>query len=374
MAKRMRVAMLSSYPPDHSTFGGGVQTATAALLEGFAGLGDELEVHVVSSADLPEDERDEVNGITFHFLAGPRSRWARPRFPWRVASARRTLKAIAPDLVHCQDTLVFAPAALGGSWRKVFSVHGIKRSEARLRTGWERPSAAFEALLERRVHRSYDAIVCNSAYAEREVRGAARSFLVPNAVRSDLFEATPQPPDEPHLLFVGALTPLKRPGDLLDAHARLLAEHPRLTTSFCGPVEDERYVAGLRLRSVPGVAWEGLVPRGRMPDVLRTATALVLPSMQENVPMVVAEAMAAGVPVVASRVGGIPEMVEDGVTGLLVPPGDVAALQRALSRVLGDRTAASAMGAAARKRAAERYAAPEVARATAAVYREVLAS
>ena len=368
---RIRVAILSSYPPDHATFGGGVQTATAALLEGLRELPDEVEVHLVTSADVPADVHSERDGITFHFLAGPRARWARPRFPWRVAAAARTLKTLAPDLVHCQDTIVLALAGLRGPWRKLFSIHGIKRAEARLRTGWERPSAAFEALLERRVHRRYDAVVCNSAYAAA-VAGDVRKLTIPNAVRSDLFELPRRSGAEPHLLFVGALTPLKRPGDLLDAHAALLEHHPGLTTTFCGPVEDDGYVAELQRRRVPGVEWTGLVPRERVAEMLAWATALVLPSLQENVPMVIAEAMAAGVPVVASNVGGIPEMVEDGVTGLLFPPGDAAALKTALARVLADPGSAASMGAAGRARSAERYSAPAVARATVDAYREVL--
>ncbi len=363
-----RVAMLTSYPPDHASFTGGVQTATAALVEGLARRTDEVELHVVSSSALEADVHERRGGVHFHFLAAP---GLRPRFPWRVVAARRALKRIDPDLVHCQDTLVLAVAGLRGRWRKLFSIHGVKRAEARLRTGWERPSAAFEALRERWVHRRYDALVCNSSYAAAIAPARARTFEVPNAVASELFGLTRSPAGD-RLVFVGALAPLKRPRDLVDAHAALLGERPSLTTSFCGPAEDAGYAAEMRRASPRGVVWEGVVTRARLLELLAHATAVVLPSRQENVPMVIAEAMAAGVPVVATRVGGVPEMVGDGVTGFLYEPGDTGALVERLGKLLADPALVARMGDAGRQRARERYSPPAVAAATIGVYRELL--
>ena len=75
---------------------------------------------------------------------------------------------------------------------------------------------------------------------------------------------------------------------------------------------------------------------------------LVLPSFAEGVPVVLMEAMASRLPVIASRVAGVPELVEDGVSGLLVPPGDVEAVAGALARLLGDASLCAAMGNAGR--------------------------
>ena len=89
--------------------------------------------------------------------------------------------------------------------------------------------------------------------------------------------------------------------------------------------------------------------------------------------MVVAEAMAAGVPVVASRVGGVPEMIEDGVSGLLFDAGDAAELTQRLRELLGDPSAARRLSGNARQVAQERYAPEAVARAVLDVYRKLLA-
>ena len=94
--------------------------------------------------------------------------------------------------------------------------------------------------------------------------------------------------------------------------------------------------------------------RADVPDMLASADVFVLPSLTEALPTVVAEAMAAGLPVIANPVGGTPEMVDDH-TGLLVPPGDPAALARAISAVLGDPRRAGAMGRAGARAAAERF-------------------
>jgi starch synthase len=92
----------------------------------------------------------------------------------------------------------------------------------------------------------------------------------------------------------------------------------------------------------------------------------------EALPLAVLEAMAAGLPVVATAVGGMADIVDDGVTGFLVPPDDPAALADALEAVLGDPALAAAMGAAGRRAAAGRLSPAEMARRVAAVYEEVL--
>jgi glycosyltransferase involved in cell wall biosynthesis len=100
----------------------------------------------------------------------------------------------------------------------------------------------------------------------------------------------------------------------------------------------------------------------------------VLSTLGDNLPVAILEAMAAGLPVVASRTGGIPELVEDGVTGALVPPGDVDALSQAIGRLVGAPDVRAAQGRAARERVRERFDSGEVARRMVKVYEETCAS
>jgi glycosyltransferase involved in cell wall biosynthesis len=105
--------------------------------------------------------------------------------------------------------------------------------------------------------------------------------------------------------------------------------------------------------------------------LLRGAWALALPSHVEALPMAVLESLAAGVPVVATRVGAIPSAVEDGRAGLLVAPRDVGALSAALVRLLGDAGLRKAMGRAARQRALEEFSSEVVVPRVEALWREI---
>ena len=106
----------------------------------------------------------------------------------------------------------------------------------------------------------------------------------------------------------------------------------------------------------PEVAFVGRVDGPRVDQLIRDARAVLVPSLVfENASMAVLEAMGAGVPVIASRVGGTPELLTDGVEGMLVPPGDVGALAAAMRTLGADRQIAAEMGASAWKRAARDF-------------------
>ena len=113
---------------------------------------------------------------------------------------------------------------------------------------------------------------------------------------------------------------------------------------------------------------------GQRADVARLLGALdifVLPSLREALPIAVMEAMAMGLPVVATRVGGIPEVVEDGMTGCLVPPGDEAALAAALGRLVADPALAARLGAAGRARVQAQFTVEQMVRRVEHLYDEL---
>jgi glycogen synthase len=142
------------------------------------------------------------------------------------------------------------------------------------------------------------------------------------------------------VLFVGRLAEQKGVRTLLAA-ARLVDAHVVLVGD--GP-ERKR----LEQRAPERVHFVGFVPHEQIPAILANGDVLVLPSRYEELGAVLVEALWAGLPVVASRVGGVPEIVRDGETGILVPPGDPRALAAALNRVLGDEALAQRLRANAR--------------------------
>jgi glycosyltransferase involved in cell wall biosynthesis len=375
---RPRIALVSNYPADHRTFHGGVETATAALLEGLRAFQGQFDMHVIAlSRSLAADRREERDGFWFHFLSLPNAAWLPARFPIRIVKVYREIRSIEPSLIHCHANLVPALGLTLTRYPRVLTLHGIATREARLRAEARWTSAAWR-VLERHVVREFDAIICISRYASTFVGARQTTFTIPNAVESQFFQAPGggQNASCPYVLFVGQITPLKRPLDLVLAHDVLRREFPNLRTLLCGPIADRAYARQLRQlireRRLDGVRYLGPVSRPLLLNLLRGATGLVLPSAQENAPMAIAEAMAVGVPIVATRVGGVDEMVVEGETGLLYSSGDVPALIEALRLLLVDPTRRAALGRQARSVARARYAPERVAEATVRVYHHLL--
>ncbi len=191
------------------------------------------------------------------------------------------------------------------------------------------------------------------------------------------------PAKEKRLLWVGRITPEKGLHVLLDAFARVAAREPRARLEIVGPEsltskefivdfsEDARlrslasfyntsYLSQLRQQAVSRglngrVTFTGFVPHDRLGERYRAAEVLVNPSLYESFGMSLVEAMVGELPVVATRVGGMTEIVEDGKTGFLVDPGDPSALAEPILRLLADDTLRNAMGRAARERAVQLF-------------------
>lgn len=150
------------------------------------------------------------------------------------------------------------------------------------------------------------------------------------------------------LLFVGRLAAVKGLPVLFEALALARQSRPDLHLTLIGDGPER---PALRAEAAPlgdAVRFVGYQSQDAVALALKQADALVLPSFAEGVPVVLMEAMAAGIPVIATRIAGIPELVEDGISGHLVPPGDCATLASAILAVLSDPTQKSAMGAAGR--------------------------
>jgi glycosyltransferase involved in cell wall biosynthesis len=211
-----------------------------------------------------------------------------------------------------------------------------------------------------------DRVLAPSAATAAELRRDYRAgdvAVVPNAMGEAAGgeeaggEAAGGEAEPGYLLVVGRLRIRKGVDVLLAAMPALLSRHPAARLLIAGDGEHraalERAAAALALGEA--VTFLGRADAARVRRLLRGAAALVVPSIYEGMPLVVLEAMEASVPVVASRVSGIPEVVEDGGTGWLVPPEEPASLAAALAAVLDDPAEAGRRGAAGRRRLAERF-------------------
>ena len=211
-----------------------------------------------------------------------------------------------------------------------------------------------------------------AAFVRRGVVPADRLAVIPNVVDRDAVEAAAGERESARRelgceegnfvwLAMGRLHPQKDYPTLLAAFSRLVADHPEARLRIAG--EGRLYGELLELVEELGLTEtvELLGLRADAPRLLAAADALVLSSAWEGLPNVVMEAMVAGLPVVATAVGGVPELVDDGRTGRLVPPGDVAALARAIGEVtVADPSVRAAMGTRGRAVVDDRFSADAV--------------
>lgn len=173
--------------------------------------------------------------------------------------------------------------------------------------------------------------------------------------------------------FVGRLVPRKGGALLLSAAEKVLAACPDTTFVVVGegPSRDEWEALATRLGIARNVVFTGA--REDMPGVYASLDILVLPSFEECMPMCLLEGMAAGAPVVATRVGAVPELIIPGWTGLLVEPGDVHALSGAILRLLCDPDQARRVGENGQAHVAQHFSAEGTARSYVALYEQALA-
>jgi glycosyltransferase involved in cell wall biosynthesis len=206
--------------------------------------------------------------------------------------------------------------------------------------------------------------------------------VIRNGVDIDRF--APRPPDvalraslglaskTPLVALVSRLNPMKGIDDFVQAMALLTGRYPEARFVIVGDGASRRELEeqARRLGLAERVVFTGT--QLNVAAILSQATISVVPSLSEGLSNVVLESMATGIPVVATRVGGTPEILEDGVTGLLVPPCDAPELAAAVGRLLGDPAMARRMGDAGRARAVARFSMPTMVSQTETLYRAFL--
>lgn len=319
------------------------------------------------------------------------------------ATLLRALEAFAPDVVHVhcwyQTWEYDLLRDLCARHQVVFTAHdpfvvnqyGVECWEC-FKNAWcfgcpeleglrrYRPNyRILDRLRKRRVNlRSPCHVVCPSDWMRRRLSrsewGKRPTSVIPNGVDTERFSpgrgrrpGVGLPDDGVVALFVGNMygpsDHRKGLPDLLDAWSAVRALAPDAMLAVAGRVVDVELPAG--------VIALGEVQGSRVQELYRCADVFVLPTHGDNFPVTVQEAMACGLPVVATRVGGIPEQVEDHETGLLVPKGDKAALADSLATLLTDADLRDGMGRAGRERCVEHFSREVSARMHLELYRRM---
>jgi starch synthase len=374
----------------------------------YGGAGVHVEHLVAAMRGLPDGPEIDV-----HCFGGPRPDAIAHAVPAGLQSANGALQAVGVD-VEIAAALGEVDLAHSHTWYANHAGHlaGILHGVAHVVTAHSleprRPWKAdqlgggyrLSSWIERTAYLAADAVIAVSRGMRTDVLEVypdldpAKVFVVGNGVDAQAYRPVEAPdvvrslgvdPDRPYALFVGRITRQKGLMHLLAAAEQLPAEAGLVLCAGAADTPAERAqvadaVAELQSRR-SGVVWiEQMLPREQLVPLITGATVFVVPSVYEPLGIVNLEAAACGTAVVASDVGGIPEVVDDGRTGLLVhydpedPAGFAAGLAARISELLADPARAAAMGAAGRERVLAEFGWPAIAQQTVQVYEQVLAA
>ncbi|HEX4265692.1 MAG TPA: glycosyltransferase family 4 protein [Verrucomicrobiae bacterium] len=354
-------------------------TAPEALLQGFAQLPD-AEVHVLSCAHAPMKSPEKLApNIFFHSLLVPKNGWMRTFYLGCIRAVRGKLREIRPDIVHGQGTeRDCAVSAVFSGFANVLTVHGNMRLIAEVNHAKPFSFLWLAAKLEQFTVPRTNGVVCITHYTQEAVRDLTkRTWVVPNAVDASFFDVNSQPSANkpPRILCVGNACLRKNQNAFIRALDPLATRHKFelkfLGIAVAGRPYDDEFLQLVRER--PWCVFGGMASREQLKQELHEATALALPSLEDNCPMVVLEAMAAGVPVVAARVGGLPDLVEDGKTGFFCDPLNPQSMCEAIEKVFSAGPEVTVLAARAKQEALARFHPKIVASRHLEIYNEVLA-
>lgn len=353
---------------------GGAQAHVLELLKGFR---DHAELHLATGEEGPLCEQARALGVSVHILP----HLVQPLHPIKdcgaVGNIRSLISRVRPDLMHMHSSkagLVGRVAARLSGVPAVFTAHGFAFTEGVSQS--RRIIAIISEWLAGRLGRQ---IIAVSDYDRRlalRYRIAPESRIVtihngvadiPSDLLATIFDASPV-----RLVMVARFAPPKDYASLLKALAELRHLPWEVELIGDGPLLTATQTLASQLELMPRVVFRGRC--GQVAERLARAQLFVLISNYEGLPISILEAMRAGLPVIASKVGGVSEAVVDGHTGFLIPRGDLVTLQQRLQLLLTDSSLRRCLGSAGRRLFESHFTVERMIANTREVYERLLCS
>jgi len=344
-----------------------------------------IELHIITlSKWVSVDQTLTDDNITYHFLKIPNFPRALLAFQYDRLRLRSALNRIQPDLVHSHGTEQgYSYAAVSTNFPCLISIQGIineiykSRSqsfdEATLRL---RITSFFERYTIKR-GKYFIAKTPFAAHFIKRICPQAVVFNIENPMNPVFFEVDWKGQASSTLIFVGTLVQEKGVEELIKAIAILRDNHPEIRLEFIG-WGTETYINTLKKRAHAlnlndYIDFVGFQTSKQIAEKLSKSFMLVLPSYMDTSPNVVSEAMVVGIPIVATNVGGIPDMIKDAQTGMLVPPQDPKSLASAIQTLLQNRDQAVSMAQQAIQEGRKRFQPDQIAQKYLYVYERIIA-
>ncbi len=355
-------------------------TAPEALLQGFIAL-PEVAVHVVSCMQQSPARSPEklADNIWYHAVPVPKLGWMRTLYQGCIRATRKKLCEIKPDIVHGQGTeRDCAVSANFSGFPNVLTIHGNMRMIAKLGHARAFSFLWLAARLERLTLPRADGVVCLTHHTREAVEKLARrTWVLPNAVDTSFFDLQPAPPRDapPIVLCVGTIVRHKNVNAFIRALDPLATKRD-FKVIFLGKADTGAYCSEFfhLVKERPWCEHVEFSSRERVKEFFKVATLLALPTLEDNCPMVVLEAMAAGLPVLASKVGGVPDLIQPEKTGLFCDPQRPESIREGVARLLEDRELSHRLAVDAKAAAQTRFHPRIIASRHLEIYREVLAA
>jgi len=374
----MKIAFVTPYPVKSQAPCGGVEAVNVNLVKALSAF-DDLDIHVVTTdPSVGQVVLKRENRVTVHRLPEKRKRLLFYAVGPGRAQMQEYIKTLKPDLVHSHD--VYGIMVKGLRMPRVFTVHGFIYLDT-LASG--RDIAGLRSRLwkmaEESAWRDHKHIISINPYVREHLQKVvnAEIYDINNPVSAEFFQV-PRNEKKGFIFSSAAVCRRKNTRFLTEAFEKLVERGTGAELRLAGPVQDEGYMRGILdfvedKRIADRVRFLGMIDSNKVREELSTASVYALVSLEENAPMGIEEAMAAGVPVVASRRCGMPYMVEDGRSGFLVDPADKDEVVRAFERLLADDSLRRAMGEASREIALKNFHPARIAENIREVYHKVVA-
>jgi len=378
----MHVVMVTDFPTDPHKIDGGVAGAAKYLACELTKHPNVKLTIVVPKGAVGQTVCQRWGNFNIYRIA-KKGLWRHlPGTFYDIFAGRRQIKSflrqINPDIVHFQNATFLAANC---QHPHVLTIHGIVEKDAMWDRRWGPlcwPRWLLLKLTEEYGRRRVPYVILISEYAKKilpQKNKIRKTFSVDNPIADSYFDVDRQA--EPGRIFCcSRIRPLKNILGMIKAFAVIAQRFGNAQLRIAGTAEPsylrkcQQQIKATRLQD--SVHLLGNLSVKDIQLELSKAHCLAVPSFQENAPLSIAEAMAVGVPVVGARVGGIPEMVEDGKTGLLVDPYKIEDIADAICRILSDKSLARSMSQRAKQIAKSRFMASVVCRQTLQAYNEIL--
>ena len=382
----MKIALLGAYPifpyakelevknPPKNTTSWNVN-----LARGLAAIPGNNVHFITVTPSVKKDQTLSCDGVHIHFLSSPPKLRYLTLFQYNKSKVNNELRKINPDIVHGQGTEHEYPyIAVTSGLPCVVTIHCILSDIMKVSGLGLFNKMRLFFFLEKYVLSRARYIIGTTEYMKSRVKCRKTNFfIIENSVDPLFYSVDKIQKVEKSFLFAGRISAEKGIETLLDAMDRLKAKGVKLSINILGVSSNKKYLRLInrKIRSAGldnNIFFKGLVSQQEVAKYMAGSVAVILPSRYDAFGMVLSEAMATGTPVIASEVGGIPYVVDDGQTGFLVKSGDAATLAEKMLLLMENESLRRQLGRRGKEVALRRFHPNIVARKTMEVYETAL--